>query len=221
MNLEIVQLEVGLLQNFCEVIGCPVTRKAALVDPAFEVDRLLKIAESRQWQIETILLTHSHDDHLAGLDEAVAATGAVVRCHPVERAAAEQQGARVEVVADRERVAVGAGFVQALWTPGHTPGCICWYLEREAALITGDVLFVGSCGGVNYPDSDPVAMFHSLQHVLGSLPENTRVFPGHDYGASPTSPLAWEFAHNPALTSPTLEAFCAYKRVPVPATARS
>ena len=71
--LEVVQLEVGLLQNFCEVIGCPRTGEAALVDPAFEVDRLLRVAERRGWRVTTILLTHSHDDHVAGLDEAAAA----------------------------------------------------------------------------------------------------------------------------------------------------
>ena len=68
-TLEIVQLEVGLLQNFCEVIGCPQAREAALVDPAFEVDRLLRVAEERDWTVTTILLTHTHDDHIAGLDE--------------------------------------------------------------------------------------------------------------------------------------------------------
>lgn len=220
MTLEIIQLEVGLLQNFCEVIGCPRTGKAALVDPAFEVDRLLRIVNDRGWSVETILLTHSHDDHIAGLDEAVAATGAVVCCHPEEEAAARGQGAVVRTVAHMESIAIGEGVVQALWTPGHTPGCICWYFPREGALVTGDVLFVGSCGGVNYSGSDPSAMFQSLHRVLGRLPETTRVFPGHDYGATPTSTLAWEFVHNPALASASLEAFCAYKRVPVPAMTR-
>lgn len=215
-HLEIVQLEVGLLQNFCEVIGCPETGVAALVDPAFEVDRLLKIVRDRGWRVETILLTHSHDDHIAGLDEAAAATGAVVRCHPVEREIALGLAPHVQVVADRERIPVGNGAVYALYTPGHMPGCVCWYLEQEAAVITGDVLFVGSCGGVSYPQSDPEAMFRSLHGVLGTLPEHTRVYPGHDYGPTPTSTLAWEFANNRAFTSSTLEAFCAYKRVPAP-----
>lgn len=214
--LEIVQLEVGLLQNFCEVIGCPETGVAALVDPAFEVDRLLAVCTKRGWTVETILLTHTHDDHVAGLDEAFAETGATVRCHPAELEVARRFAAKVEPVADGEDVRVGAGRMRAIWAPGHTPGCVCWYGPESEALITGDVLFVGSCGGVSYPGSDPAAMVDTLQRKLGSLPEQTRLYPGHDYGKTPTSTLMWEFVHNPALLADTLERFCEYKRVPVP-----
>jgi glyoxylase-like metal-dependent hydrolase (beta-lactamase superfamily II) len=76
-----------------------------------------------------------------------------------------------------------------------------------------DELLVGGCGGVHYPASDPAAMFDSLHNRLGALPEETKLYPGHDYGATPTSTLAWERLKNPALTSDTLEAFCRYKRV--------
>jgi hydroxyacylglutathione hydrolase len=211
--LEIVQIEVGLLSNFCEVIGCPITGEAALVDPAFEVDRLLAAAEQRGWKVTTILLTHTHEDHVAGLDEAFAATGAIVRCHPLEVATASTLAGRVEPVADGEDVWIGRGRMRAIWAPGHTPGCVCWYGPESAALITGDVLFVGSCGGVSYPGSDPAAMVDTLQRKLGGLPEATRLFPGHDYGKTPTSTLGWEFANNPALLADSVDAFRAYKRV--------
>ncbi len=214
--LEILQIEVGLLQNFCEVIGCPITGQAALVDPAFEVDRLLAAAEQRGWKVTTILLTHTHDDHVAGLDEAFAATGAVVRCHPVEVEPARAFADRVEPVADGEDVWIGRGRMQAIWAPGHTPGCVCWYGPETGAVITGDVLFVGSCGGVGYAGSDPIAMLDTLQRKLGRLPEDTRIYPGHDYGKTATSTIGWEMLRNPALRADTLEAFCAYKRVPVP-----
>jgi len=214
--LEIVQLEVGLLQNFCEVIACPRTGRAALVDPAFEVDRLLREADRRGWVVDTILITHTHDDHVAGLDEAWERTRALVRCHASELERVRTLAATVQPVGDGERLSLGDGTIQAIHTPGHVPGCICWYVPNPGAIITGDVLFVGSCGGVSYPGSDPAAMVHSLQHKLATLPEQTRVYPGHDYGPTPTSTIGWEITHNPALLADTLAAFCAYKRVPLP-----
>lgn len=214
-ELEIVQREVGLLSNFCEVIGCPETREAALVDPAFEVDRLLAVARDRGWRVTTLLLTHAHADHINGLGEAARATGAVVRCHPAEVDAARAEAPRVEPVADGERFHVGAGVVEAIHAPGHTPGCVCWWLPESSALVTGDVLFVGSCGSVSLPGSDPAAMFATLQR-LALLPEESKIYPGHDYGPTPTSTLAWELLHNPALLAQDLAAFCRYKQVRVP-----
>ncbi|MEZ4452647.1 MAG: hydroxyacylglutathione hydrolase family protein [Nannocystaceae bacterium] len=206
--LEIVQIEVGLGQNLCELLACPGSGEAAVIDPAFEGDRLLRIAAARGLRIATILVTHGHPDHIADVDVIAAATGAEVRCHPGEVDRLAALAPRVRAVADGERVAIGDHAVEAIMTPGHTPTCVCWYDPGTPALFAGDVLFVGSCGSV----SDPAAYFASLQR-LAALPESTRLYPGHDYGKTPTSSLAWELLHNPALTAASVEAFCAYKRI--------
>ena len=75
---EVVQVEVGLLQNFCEILYCPDTRVAAIVDPAWEVDRLLREAERLGVKVELALITHTHNDHIEGVDELVEKTGAVL-----------------------------------------------------------------------------------------------------------------------------------------------
>lgn len=206
--LEIVQVEVGLGQNFSELLACRASGEAAVIDPAFEGDRLLRIARARGWTLTTILVTHGHDDHLADVDVIAAATGAEVRCHPGEVARLSALAPRVRAVGDDEEVAIGRGRVRAIYTPGHTPTCVCWFDPDTPALFTGDVLFVGSCGSAH----DPAASFASLQR-LAALPENTRLYPGHDYGKTPTSTLAWELIHNPALTCGSLAEFCAYKKI--------
>ncbi len=213
--LEVERIEVGLLQNVSEIVRCPKTGAAALVDPAFEIDRILARVRSKGARVAAVLLTHTHDDHVAGLDEVVAATGAPVYCHPYEVERVRALGAAPVPVADGERVPIGRGFAVALHAPGHTPGCVCWYLPEEGILCTGDVLFVGSCGGVSYPDSDPAAMFATLRRIA-SLPEDVRIFPGHDYGKTPTSTVGWELRTNPALIADSLEALCRLEGVAVP-----
>jgi glyoxylase-like metal-dependent hydrolase (beta-lactamase superfamily II) len=148
--------------------------------------------------VTTVLLTHGHLDHINGLGEAVSATGATVRCHELEVPAVREyvDAERIAAVGDREPIAVGNGIIEAIHTPGHTPSCVCFYLPEESALITGDVVFVGKVGSA----SDPATMKHSLHQVIAALPEETRIYPGHDYGETPTSLLGWELGHNPGFT---------------------
>jgi len=201
---EVVQIEVGLMQNFCEILYCPDTREAAIVDPAWEVDRLLREVERLDLRVTTALITHTHHDHIEGVDLLVEKTGAAVVVNPRE---AKQVGAPSRTLVDAvdgRDIAIGKRGVRALETRGHTVGGTCYL--ADGYVVTGDVMFVGGCGRTDFPGGDVAAMWHSLQRLM-ALPEATRIYPGHDYGATPTATLAHEIRENPFLRCQTLEAF--------------
>jgi glyoxylase-like metal-dependent hydrolase (beta-lactamase superfamily II) len=207
---EVLQIEVGLLQNFCELLHCPDTGEAAVVDPAWEVDRLLREAQRLGVRIRQILITHTHNDHVEGVAEMVAQTGAsiLVHAHEADRVRALAPGAALTTVADRADIAIGRRGVRALETFGHTVGGLCFL--ADGYLVTGDVLFVGGCGRTDFPGGDTGALWGSLQRLL-ALPEETRVYPGHNYGSTPTSTIGREALENPYLRCRTFEEFRALR----------
>jgi glyoxylase-like metal-dependent hydrolase (beta-lactamase superfamily II) len=223
---EVVQVEVGLLQNFCELLICPESGEAAVVDPAWEVDRLLREAKQLGVRITTALITHGHHDHVEGIGELVAHTGATIvvgereaeRVRQVLRGEAGRPGAaakggpvRIQTVTDGELVPVGKRGLRglrALSTPGHTVGGTCYL--ADGYVVTGDVLFVGGCGRTDFPGGDTEAMWNSLQR-LAALPEETRVYPGHNYGSTATSTIGRELLENPYLRCTTFEEFKALR----------
>src|SRR3569623_3345905 len=138
---DVFQMEVGLLQNFCEILSCPETKEAAIVDPAWEVERLLAEAKRMGVTTTTMLITHRHNDHVEGIPALVKATGAAVVVSAGELARVQDElggvPAAIELVGDRLDVAIGKRGVRALITQGHTVGGTC-FLEG-GFLIGGDV----------------------------------------------------------------------------------
>ena len=100
---------------------------------------------------------------------------------------------------------IGGLDVKFLHTPGHTPGSQCFLVEGN--LISGDTLFVNSCGRVDLPGSDPEAMYHSLNHTLRNLDDSTVVFPGHAYSSEPYTTIGNKKRHNMYMRFPTLDDF--------------
>jgi glyoxylase-like metal-dependent hydrolase (beta-lactamase superfamily II) len=205
---EVVQIEVGLLQNFCEILYCPETRAAAIVDPAWEVDTLLREVARLDLKVELALITHTHNDHIEGVDELCAKTGATVVVNPREAAAVSAPGRALTDAVDRRDIAIGRRGVRALETRGHTVGGTCYL--ADGYVVTGDVLFVGGCGRTDFTGGDTAAMWQSLQRLM-RLPEETRVYPGHNYGDTATSTIGHETRTNPYLRCATFEEFRALR----------
>jgi len=205
---EVIQMEVGLLQNFCEILFCPETRDAAIVDPAFEVDRLLHETARQNLNVKLALITHTHHDHIDGVAELCEKTGAAVAVNPREAAAVRAPGRTLLDATDGREIAIGRRGVRALLTPGHTVGGTCYL--ADGYVVTGDVLFVGGCGRTDFTGGDTAQMWSSLQR-LARLPEETRVYPGHDYGETPTSTIAHELRTNRFLRCASFEEFRAMR----------
>jgi glyoxylase-like metal-dependent hydrolase (beta-lactamase superfamily II) len=205
---EVVQIEVGLLQNFCEILYCPETHAAAIVDPAWEVDRLLRETERLGLKVELALITHTHNDHIEGVDELVEKTGAVVVVNPREATAVSAPGRALIDASDGRDIAIGRRGLRALETRGHTVGGTCYL--ADGYIVTGDVLFVGGCGRTDFTGGDTEAMWHSLQRLM-QLPEETRVYPGHNYGETITSTIGHETRTNPFLRCATFDEFRALR----------
>ena len=197
------QFEVGNFSIFSYLVADEQAKEALFIDPSDEHDLLLKEAASRGLNIKYIVNTHSHIDHSMGNREMVRRTGAKVVIHKADAPGlletprdilamfgAEDPPPADILVSDGQLIQVGNVALQVLHTPGHTPGGMCLYVE--GMVFTGDTLFVGSIGRTDFPGGSYQELEHSVRTKLYSLPGDTVVFPGHNYGDNPTSTIERE-----------------------------
>jgi hydroxyacylglutathione hydrolase len=197
-SLEILQIPAGEMQNFTYLLYCPETAEGLAVDPSFAADKLLAAIKERGVRLKILANTHGHRDHITGNQAVLQATGAVLAAHPLALPHADL------ALEEGTVLPVGNSEVRVLYTPGHTPGDIT--LHPPGALLTGDTLFVTRVGRADMQGSDPEALYRSLRR-LADFPDDTLVYPGHDYGPKPVSTIAYEKEHNPYLRCPDLESF--------------
>ncbi len=202
---QIHQMELGPMQNFVYLIGCGDTGEAAVVDPAWDVPAVLSAARDHQLKIKTILLTHTHADHINGVEELLKETDARVFVHKKEAAILNYTASSIKQIDSGDSAKIGNLDVTFIHTPGHTPGSQCFLVDGR--LITGDTLFVQGCGRCDLPGGDPEEMYRTLTGTLRKLEDTTRIYPGHHYGPVPDSTLGDEKKGNPYLTSGSVENF--------------
>jgi len=211
------QMELGPMQNFVYLVGDPVARQCVVVDPAWEIDTILDTARADGMTITGALVTHTHQDHVGGSLEAWGLPGRVpgleellgrvpvkVYVHKAEGEFLRGFGSDLVRVDANDTLSVGRLTLTFLHTPGHTPGSQCFLVDGR--LVSGDTLFIGSCGRTDLPGSDAEAMYYSLTQRLAALPDETVLLPGHNYGG-PTSTIGAEKRANPFLRFTSLAEF--------------
>lgn len=220
------QIAVGEMANFAYIVGSRSTREALLVDPAWDVARLVEQAGTDGMRVVGALVTHYHPDHVGGAlwGHSIAGVADLLARQPVPIHVHDEEAEGVKRVtgasesdlvrhAGGDVVQLGGVRVRLLHTPGHTPGSQCFLVEeagQPGALVSGDTLFLGSCGRVDLPGSDPEAMYRSLNGTLKQLPDETLLFPGHLYSSDPSSTMGEQKRRNPFLRVATLEQFLGF-----------
>lgn len=208
----IKQMRVGPMDVFCYVLGCQNTHKGLVIDPAGEEERILETALASGIAIESVVNTHGHPDHTCGNRKIVEQTGAKIYMHalddrffntPEGHSMAIQMGFAPSPSADvlltnGDVIPLGDRELTVLHTPGHSPGGICLHVGNN--LFTGDTLFVGAVGRTDLPGGSMETLLRSIKDRILSLPDETIIWPGHDYGGSPTSTIALEKSNNPYIT---------------------
>jgi glyoxylase-like metal-dependent hydrolase (beta-lactamase superfamily II) len=216
-TLYLKQMELGPMQNFVYLIGDPVARECVVVDPAWEIDTIVETVERDDMRLVGALVTHTHQDHVGGSLESWGMPGRIpgvedllgrvplkVYVHKAEGEFLKGFGSDLVKVDNHDTLAVGRLTLTFMHTPGHTPGSQCFLVDGR--LISGDTLFIGSCGRTDLPGSDPSEMYHSLTQRLAALPDDTVLFPGHNYGG-PSSTLGQEKRENPFMRFASLGDF--------------
>jgi len=197
------------MENFAYLIGDEASQTCAIIDPAFDPRKILATAQTSGYTITHVINTHGHSDHTSGNAAIIEATNALLCIH---RADADQvtrllnrtisrilggkgSPSPSRLLEDNDIITIGKTQLQVLHTPGHTPGSICIYADGN--IFTGDTLFVGAVGRTDLPGGSMQQLLKSVHEKIYTLPGGAIVWPGHDYGESPSSTVSFEKQTNP------------------------
>jgi hydroxyacylglutathione hydrolase len=207
--MEVKQIYLPQMANFCYMAGDEATRTCAVIDPAFDPQKILDTVKEAGYTITHVINTHGHSDHTSGNAGIIEATGAQLCIHRADadqvtrlltRTLSRLMGGKgsprpSRLLEDNDTISIGKTNLMVIHTPGHTPGSIC--IHSDGHLFTGDTLFVGAVGRTDLPGGSAKQLLRSIREKLYALPGDTRVWPGHDYGQAPFSTIEIEKQTNP------------------------
>jgi hydroxyacylglutathione hydrolase len=204
------QMQVGNMAVFAYIVGDTDSGEGMVIDPAANVDGIIATAKKNNINIKYIVNTHGHVDHIAGNTEMKNKTGAQIVIHEDDADmlvytppavfrmfGAEQSPAADVTVRDGDHITTGNVSLKVIHTPGHSPGGMALY--TPGYVFTGDTLFVEAVGRTDLPGGSWEVMSRSIRDKLCTLPDETEVLPGHNYGRMPASTIGHEKKYNPFL----------------------
>lgn len=204
------------MENFSYLVGDTDAKKCWVVDPAWDIETMFAVAQKDGMSVEGALISHGHFDHCNAVEKLLAAKSIPIYVHPREMEFLGK-GAPMGLFVDlpKEHVkpsksgdvlTLGGTSLTFLHTPGHTPGSQCFLVNGN--LISGDTLFLGTCGRCDLPGGNPHELYATLNNVLAKLPDDTVLYPGHNYSDRGTSAtMGEEKKLNRFFSIPSLDAF--------------
>ena len=202
-------LELGPMENFVYLIHDHVSNRVGVVDPAWEADKIIERVKEKGLVISDILLTHSHFDHINGIEDVLKVHDAQVHLlHEEARFWGHYQDLPTTHHSG-DIIKIGKTEIEVLHTPGHTPGSACYHLHDD--LITGDTMFVFGCGRCDLAGGDPNQMYDTLRRLGRELPASTIIHPGHNYADRTVSTMEEQLEGNPFMHFDAREDFVKYR----------
>lgn len=183
------KLVVGPYQANCYILGCKTTKEGLVIDPGDDVFRIVSEISKLGLQIQYILITHGHIDHIGGAQELRRITKAPVWIHPSDAGGLGFQPDGN--LSDGQQISLGTFKISVIHTPGHSQGGVCFH--APGAVFTGDTLFAGSVGRTDFPGGSHEQLIQGVVHKIFSLGDDLRIYPGH----GPNSTIGIERKSNP------------------------
>ena len=182
--MKVHQLEVGNMQNFTYVLEDEQTSEAVVIDPSWDLDLVLDIIEKNGLKVKYIINTHHHFDHTIGNDAMIKKTGSKILQHKDSTLKNDVK------VSEGDKIRFGNSELTVVHTPGHSKDSMC--LVGDGKVFSGDTLFVGNCGRIDLPGGSAKELYHSLFDIVCKMEDSLILYPGHNYGNSPTSTIGRE-----------------------------